>query len=129
MGKYFARCTSKAVINKGKGKHMNIYELEKILPNGFHDIAIKKMDVDFGNKSIRMTIEVDESGKVVELLFTGMEELKLNEEVVFNGDGSLWVTDFGPLNEGSQKMNTEFYFFISNLNAFLNFKIANAEII
>lgn len=107
---------------------MTIFELEKYLPNGFHDIAIKKMTVDYENKSVSMIVEVDENGRQAELFFSGLQEFKLNQESVFNGDTSLWVTDFGPVDVNSEGSRSEFYFFISNLNAFFNFNIIKAEI-
>lgn len=98
------------------------------LPNGFHDIAIKKMTIDYEKKTLSLIILVDETEREAELFFSGMEEFSLNSEIAFNGDSSLWVTDFGLKNEKADNLNSNFYFFISNLNTFFNFKIENAEL-
>lgn len=106
---------------------MTINDIELNLPNGFHDIAIKKITIDYENKTINLVINVDETEKEAELLFSGVQEFSLNAEIAFNGDSSLWVTDFGTKNNAND-VNSDFYFFISNLNAFLNFKTKITEL-
>jgi len=107
---------------------MTMSELEMKLPNGFHDIAIKKMTLDYENKTLSMIIVIDETGREAELFFSGMGELRLNNEIVFNGDPFLWVTDFGLEKKYADNLYSDFYFFISNLNAFLNFEVQKAEL-
>ena len=102
---------------------MPINEIELNLPNGFHDIAIKKMTIDYENKTISLVVIVDDTEKEAELLFSEVQEFSLNDEIGFNGDTSLWVTDFGTKNDGN-----DFYFFISNLNAFFNFRTKITEL-
>jgi hypothetical protein len=86
------------------------------------------MTLDYENKTLSMIIVIDETGREAELFFSGMGEFRLNNAIVFNGDPSLWVTDFGLEKKYADDLYSDFYFFISNLNAFLNFKVQKAEL-
>lgn len=118
---------------------MDIEEIEKSLPNGFHDASLRKIEIDFVKKEAKFHLAVDVSDcdaiplkeeyrdgilTLMGLVYCVVEppsssSVELNE--------ALWIADSGPISsiEPAVKLPAipakafAYYFFVNNWNAFI----------
>jgi hypothetical protein len=122
---------------------MKIEEIERTLPNGFHDAVIERIDLNYLKREaklyLNMQIQNCGSGEVSscpinrtgiitlsELLFCIIEPP--DPQYPYQSVEGLWITSSGPTDsiktqtELRKLMSEEYfthYFFVSNLNAFI----------
>lgn len=129
---------------------MTIKEIEKSLPNGFHDAKLVKIDIDYVNREGKFYIQVDigtsdnmleshESYRAGLLKLKGLLFCIIDPpdfKCPFQGEDGLWITDSGVAKHGmgSISLPTELpsgafahYFFINDWNSFIYFAAMDAS--
>lgn len=128
---------------------MTIEDIEKKLPNGFHDAGLMKIEIDFTKREAYLNLRVSVSdsrdieeiedlyknGRLIlkELLFFVIEAPDQN--YISKKINELWISDSGPVQKLEIKSNLPtqlpedifvHYFFISDWNAFIFVAAKNA---